>query len=525
MKRKSGIAAIILSGAIVFAVAGDIRPVSATVSGLPAENSVSSSEYTDSSSNDLEQLKKQVLRAATYAAPPTSSEEDTSSEEMTSSLVVNTEPVVYTKEEIVEAVHRKPTEEEQKAAEQEDSQREDTPRQEIEDAPVIELPTSSAPAPEEVETPSVEESSSSAEAGSQDSSSQETSSQTPSSSSGSVSSGTTASTTPAPALGWHTINGKKYYSDGTAYLTGWQTINNRRYYFDAQGAQVSLSGIDVSTWQNGEIDWNKVKADGIDYVMIRVGFRGNSTGQLVLDNRFEQHYAGAKAAGLKIGVYFFSQSVNEQEAIDEALFTLEVLKDHPIDFPVAYDIENNANRTAGLSKQMYTNMCKAFCDTISAAGYTPQLYTYVNYTKQYLYMDQLTGYQMWIAHTGVAANAITSYSYPFVAWQYSATGTVNGMLNKDGTSASIDMNVMVPGGIEKTLSQSSSSSSQTTSSGSASTSSNAATSSDMVSSSVSSAETSSESTSAAAASSQAESTQALLEAASGTSSADTTDSE
>lgn len=441
MEKKSGIAAIILSGVIAFGIAGDIRP-STAASVSVSQPSEDTSSQNASSADSLNELCGMIMNAAALPIANVSTPETSSQE--TSSVVVNKTPVVYTKEEIKEAVHKKPTQEEQKKADAEDSQRVEQPAKEEEEAPIVILPTPPASSvPPASSTAPVSPSSTGS------SGSSATSSKLPVSSSPAV---------VAKPKGWSTIGGKQYYSsDGISYLTGWQTINNRRYYFANSGAKTSLTGIDVSTWQNGTIDWKKVKADGIDYVMIRVGFRGNSTGSLVLDNRFEKHYAGAKAVGLKVGVYFFSQSINVQEAVDEAQFTLEVLKTHPIDYPVAYDIEDNSHRTAGLSNQMYTDMCKAFCSTIRSAGYTPQLYTYINYTKKYLNMSELTSYQMWIAHMGVPDNAITSYSHPYVAWQYSATGKVNGMLSKDGTAAKIDMNVMVPGGIEHTLQQSSSS--------------------------------------------------------------------
>ena len=158
----------------------------------------------------------------------------------------------------------------------------------------------------------------------------------------------------------------------------------------------------MSTFQ-GNINWNKVKADGIDFVMIRSGYRGWGTGNIAKDSRFEEYYRGAKAAGLEVGVYFYSQAITEQEAIDEAKFVIELLKTHPIDGPVAFDIEGSYAEDSrvndpSISNQDRTNFAKAFCRTISSAGYTPQVYTYLSYAYNQMYMNQLTQYQTWIAH-------------------------------------------------------------------------------------------------------------------------------
>jgi lysozyme len=249
-----------------------------------------------------------------------------------------------------------------------------------------------------------------------------------------------------PAAGWHTISGKQYYSNGTAFVTGWQTIGGRRYYFNAAGVKASVTCIDVSSWQDGSLDWNAIRADGVDCVMIRLGYRGYEYGSLNRDDLFETHYAGAKAAGLKIGVYFYSEALSEQEAADEATFIKDVLNGRALDLPVAFDTEDCSHRTAGLSRQTYTNICRAFCRKISSYGYTPQIYTYLSYSRNYLDMDQLSDLSMWIAQYGVADNQITGYSHPFDAWQYTSTAYVNGITDTDGDPACVDMSVVLTGG-------------------------------------------------------------------------------
>ncbi|MGI6261714.1 MAG: GH25 family lysozyme [Acutalibacteraceae bacterium] len=415
MERKSGIAAILLSGMIAFGIAGDIRPSSMPAVVSQPEAPVYS-ESVVSSGHSAQRLFGQIIRAAALPVPEINASSDDSGQ--TTGVVANKEPVVYTKEEIKEAVHTVLTEEEQEKADREDPQRVEQPSHEAASAPVIELPASSLPATSSVLS-STEESSSSRS---------------------------------AMAAGWHTIAGKQYYSDGTSYLTGWQTIRGLRYYFSESGAKESLAGIDVSTWQT-RVDWNQLKAQGIDYAMIRVGFRGWGSGKLTMDNRFETHYQGAKAAGLKVGVYFFSEAINEQEAADEAAFTIEALKNHPIDLPVVFDIEDNQYRQKDLSRQMRTNLCISFCSAIRSAGYTPQIYSFVNYFTSCLDMSQLLNEQLWIAHVGVPDNAVTSFKYRFFAWQYTQSASVNGVWTKNVTTKEevpslVDLNIWIPNGIQ-----------------------------------------------------------------------------
>lgn len=246
-----------------------------------------------------------------------------------------------------------------------------------------------------------------------------------------------------PAAGWYTISGEQYYSNGTAFVTGWQTIGGRRYYFNSLGAKASMTGIDVSSaGQPVNLDWNAIKASGVDYVMIRAGYRGWGTGSLNRDPWFDTHYAGAKAAGLKVGAYFYSEALNEQEAADEATLIKDVLNGRPLDLPVAFDTEDCSHRTAGLSCQTYTNICRAFCTQISSYGYTPQIYTYVYYANHYLDMSQLSDISMWIAQWGLEDNEITGYTGPFDAWQYTDYAYVPDV---SGNSVRVDMSVMLTG--------------------------------------------------------------------------------
>lgn len=152
------------------------------------------------------------------------------------------------------------------------------------------------------------------------------------------------SSTPAPApvySGWRTVGGKTYYYDQYTNqpVTGIQSIDNKLYYFDANGVQQDATfGIDVSKYQSN-IDWEQVKTAGVKFVIVRIGYRGYGSGALVLDPMFEQHFTNARNAGLKVGVYFFSQAVNENEAREEAQGCAYVLNGRKLDYPIYFDTE------------------------------------------------------------------------------------------------------------------------------------------------------------------------------------------
>lgn len=333
--------------------------------------------------------------------------------------------VVMTDEEISDAVYNSPSYEDI----QQDPQEDDHYAPPIEDT----LP--------DIDSDGVVSEPSQPDSSSEPSSSIEDSSDSSSSdNSSSESSSESSSSQPKPpqiSNGWYTDGGERYYYYNGKPVTGWQTIGGRKYYFAQNGVLSSKVGIDVSVFQ-GNIDWNKVKADGIDFVIMRAGYRGWGTGKIVKDSKFEEYYRGATAAGLEVGVYFYSQAITEQEAVDEAKFVLELLKTHPIDGPVAFDIEGSYESESrvndpSITNQDRTNFAKAFCSTIRSAGYVPQVYTYLSYAYNYMYMDQLTNYQTWIAH--YTSSNVTSYANSFKCWQYTSSGSVNGI------NAKVDMNV------------------------------------------------------------------------------------
>lgn len=200
-------------------------------------------------------------------------------------------------------------------------------------------------------------------------------------------------------------------------------------------------GIDVSYYQ-GNIDWKKVKNSGVEFVIIRVGYRGyGSAGTLVEDPKFKTYLDGATKAGLKVGVYFYTQAITTAEAQAEAKFVLDRIKGYSLQMPVYYDIESVDYDTgrldsAGLSKAQKTALCTAFCDTIIKSGYSAGVYA--NYTWLNYYIDGAglgRKYPIWLAHY----TSNTNYDQRMDMWQYSGSGTVSGI------SAYTDVNVWYSG--------------------------------------------------------------------------------
>ena len=206
-----------------------------------------------------------------------------------------------------------------------------------------------------------------------------------------------------------------------------------QFYFNEAGRAIytksglqAKTGIDVSFYQK-DIDWEAVAADGVDFAMIRLGYRGYSKGALQMDECFEANIQGALDAGLEVGVYFFSQAVTPVEAEEEARYVLDALAGYEITYPVAYDWEfieagNNA-RTDGLPGQTLTACARVFCQTIREAGYTPAVY--FNQDLGYLHYDlaELKDEMFWLAEYG----GVPDFYYDFDLWQYTCTGSVNGI--------------------------------------------------------------------------------------------------
>ncbi|MEA5051538.1 MAG: GH25 family lysozyme [Oscillospiraceae bacterium] len=246
---------------------------------------------------------------------------------------------------------------------------------------------------------------------------------------------TTKTETVTTYYGWQTLEGKTYYFDKNGKkVTGTQIINGISYVFNSDGSRTGGTtgtlGVDVSTWQEN-VDWAKVKASGVDYVFIRLGYRGYTKGALILDNEFRNHIAGASAAGLKVGVYFFTQAITEQEAIEEASMCLQYVQGWSISYPIAIDVEYSGGRADSLTIEQRTKICRAFCETIRNGGYTPAVYANKYYFESKMYTSQLESYIIWLAHY----TDKTSYARRYDLWQYSSKGSVSGI------NGYVDMNL------------------------------------------------------------------------------------
>lgn len=201
----------------------------------------------------------------------------------------------------------------------------------------------------------------------------------------------------------------------------------------------SKLGIDVSSHQ-GNIDWKKVKEAGVDFVIIRLGYRGyGESGKILKDNYFEKHYEGARAAGLEVGVYFFSQAINLDEVKEEAEFVFKNIENKEITYPVVYDLEkikDNEARTDNLTVEEITNMSLEFCKLVEEKGYTPSVYGNSKTFTTKMELEKFNKYNKWYAGYPEAGNYdYPLYPYEFDLWQYTETGTIPGVNTK------VDINI------------------------------------------------------------------------------------
>lgn len=225
-----------------------------------------------------------------------------------------------------------------------------------------------------------------------------------------------------------------WYMDGeTAGTVGQgRRIEAIRIRLVAKKEKRSYKGIDVSKF-NGSVNWGFVKRDGIDFAFIRAGFRGyGSRGTLNEDPYFKLNMQGAKQAGIPVGVYFITQAITPQEAVQEANWVIERVKNYNIDYPIAIDIEapglenpNDIPRTQNLDKNTRTYLAKLFCQTIQKSGYIPIIYCNVDWAYNYLNMSELSEYDTWIASY---RDNNPGYNGKYSIWQYTSRGQVNGVL-------------------------------------------------------------------------------------------------
>ncbi len=211
------------------------------------------------------------------------------------------------------------------------------------------------------------------------------------------------------------------------------SLDGGELQYVVDGEVISHKGIDVSRFQE-EINWEQVAADGVEYAFIRVGIRGYGTGALVLDSYFESNVEEALAQGISVGVYFFSQAITVEEAVEEAEFVLEAIEGKDVTYPVVIDIEKigvSGARGDALTQEARTEICIAFCERIAEAGYTPMIYGNIETFTLMLDLEQIAEYDRWIAYYDKAL----CFPYDFAVWQYTPYGSVSGV------SGSADLNI------------------------------------------------------------------------------------
>ena len=229
--------------------------------------------------------------------------------------------------------------------------------------------------------------------------------------------------------GWHNIGGNRYYYRGSQRVTGWQNMDGLQYYFDGNGKLSSCTMIDVSTY-NGDIDWNAVKAAGVDYAIIRVGYRGYGTARLVQDRRFEQNMRGAINAGIRVGAYIVTQAVNTEEAVEEASFIVEKCRGYNVTLPLAIDVEWAGNsyeegRANSISASTRTDVINAFARTVMNSGYTAMAYANKDWFENKIYSGNLfSSCKIWLAQY---RNTEYTYGGRVNMWQYTSKGRVDGI--------------------------------------------------------------------------------------------------
>ncbi|MBP3893164.1 MAG: glycoside hydrolase family 25 protein [Atopobiaceae bacterium] len=203
-----------------------------------------------------------------------------------------------------------------------------------------------------------------------------------------------------------------------------------RYSYQDGSLVITKTGVDVSD-HKGHIDWEAVANDGVSFAIVRVGYRGNTEGNIHADELFEQNLTGARDAGLECGVYFYSQAVSVEEAREEAHFVLDQLGSRRLEYPVVFDYElNDGNRIANVDDETASACARAFCDVIIEAGYEPMLYGN-GYDLRPLDLSQLDDCQIWYAEYGNTPSRTGAFSI----WQYSESGSV------DGFSSTADLNL------------------------------------------------------------------------------------
>lgn len=192
-------------------------------------------------------------------------------------------------------------------------------------------------------------------------------------------------------------------------------------------------GIDVSVYQ-GDIDWARVKDAGVEYAFVRLGSRGYGDGKLRADEKAMDNLRSAKAAGISVGAYVFSQAISVEEALEEAEFALEKLEGMALDLPLVFDWEyiSETARTAKVTRRLLTDCTAAFCRAVEEAGYEAMVYFNQTQARDLLYLEELTAYKFWLAMYDTAGTFPCKVDF----WQYTSTGKIPGI------QGDVDINLM-----------------------------------------------------------------------------------
>lgn len=227
--------------------------------------------------------------------------------------------------------------------------------------------------------------------------------------------------------GWQEIDGEYcYYEEHTGRVTGEQVIQGIRYKFNEDGILTSHTGIEVSS-ACGEIDWEAVRAAGVDFAYLRCAYRGCGQGELILDAKLEEYTAGAKAAGITVGFYLDSQAVSLEEAVEEANLAVLLAEQYGVTEPVALLLSDTGweglGRADSLSVEDRTAFANTFCQTVQEAGYTPMIHTEKDWMEEHLHLETLSTYPLWLTQYDTEV----TYAGPYEIWQYTTKGTIDGI--------------------------------------------------------------------------------------------------
>lgn len=202
-------------------------------------------------------------------------------------------------------------------------------------------------------------------------------------------------------------------------------VNENGFLSYKDNKREAIRGVDLSKY-NGDVDFGKLKDNGIRFAMLRLGSRGYGTGKITLDEKFVEYAQNAQVAGIQIGAYFYSQAVNETEAVEEANYIVGAVSGFGVKYPIAIDIEKvegDEARTDKLTTEERTAVVKMFCDAVKGYGYKPVIYATTDMLVAGLDLKELADYDVWLADYDIP----TDYPYRFSMWQYNKKGRIDGI--------------------------------------------------------------------------------------------------